>query len=88
MCGHRAMVRHRCVGTADREPTRFANVLTGGIQPTPDAVINQALEVLAAQLHCDLVEAAVWLRAYSVGHRRPLDEIAHTIIQREAQSEQ
>ncbi|MGO9874774.1 MAG: ANTAR domain-containing protein [Acidimicrobiia bacterium] len=82
MCGHRDVIRHRCVGTTDRESTRIANVLVGGPQPMHNAVINQAIGMLAAQLHCDVVEAAVRLRAYSVAQDQPLDEIAHAIIQR------
>ena len=52
-----------------------------------EPVINQAVGMVAVQLHCDLVEAAVRLRAHAYAHDRPLDEIAQAVIEQRLQVE-
>jgi len=51
------------------------------------AVIDQAVGMLTAQLDCDLVEAAVRLRAYAYAHDESLNEVARAVVERTLQLE-
>jgi hypothetical protein len=46
-------------------------------------VVDQAVGIIAAQVDCDVAEAAVRLRAYAYLHERPVDTVARAVVDRQ-----